>query len=463
MGKTPNRVIIINVLCTALLNGISMIMMPVYSHLLGTDNYGLSSIYTTWSTIFSIIIGLQLASSIAVAQKDFSKEEQLAYQANGVYIGAIMGFAMSLICAAFRNPISSALGIPAWSVLLLCPHAFGLFCVNFLNSKFTYEFKQEKNLLISVSMSLGAAALSVFMILLLPDETGYFGKVIGTAIPQILCGLLLLIFFLRNIGAHINKVYTRYALAYGLPLVFSNLCSQLFASSDKLMIQRMQSNSAVGIYSLAFNFSAVVSSIWYALNHAWGPFYFRYEAEENGEAILTHAKNIARLFSVLSTGFLLLAPEIFRIFADPSFWSGVTLIPIFAIGYYANYIRCFAVNYLYCYKKTKMISAVSIGSAALNIVLNAILIPGYGIYGAAFATAMANIASMLACWYTAKRCASKDRRFPFTYKMFLPYAALFCVGVMLFPLKSFWWIRWLLGAFIGLLQLRHIWKEKQIF
>ena len=72
MGKTPNRVIIINVLCTALLNGISMIMMPVYSHLLGTDNYGLSSIYTTWSTIFSIIIGLQLASSIAVAQKDFS-------------------------------------------------------------------------------------------------------------------------------------------------------------------------------------------------------------------------------------------------------------------------------------------------------------------------------------------------------------------------------------------------------
>ena len=72
MKKTPNRVVIINVLCTALLNGISMLMMPVYSYLLGTDNYGLASIYTTWSTIFSIIIGVQLASSIAVAQKDFS-------------------------------------------------------------------------------------------------------------------------------------------------------------------------------------------------------------------------------------------------------------------------------------------------------------------------------------------------------------------------------------------------------
>lgn len=463
MGKTPNRVIIINVLCTALLNGISMIMMPVYSHLLGTDNYGLSSIYTTWSTIFSIIIGLQLASSIAVAQKDFSKEEQLAYQANGVYIGAIMGFAMSLICAAFRNPISSALGIPAWSVLLLCPHAFGLFCVNFLNSKFTYEFKQEKNLLISVSMSLGAAALSVVTILLLPDEASYFGKVIGAAIPQILCGLLLLIFFLRNIGAHINKVYTRYALAYGLPLVFSNLCSQLFASSDKLMIQRMQSNSAVGIYSLAFNFSAVVSSIWYALNSAWGPFYYRYEADGDDSVLLDHMKNFVRLFSIITAGFLLLSPEVFRLFAAPDFWSGDILIPVFVVGFYANFIGCFARNHQYYYKKTKTISAISIDSAVLNLILNAVLIPVSGAFGAAFATMMSQVISMFANWFTARRYASTARKFPYSCKMFFPYVGLLIIAVVLFYQKQLWWLRWPLGAVLGVWILHKLWKTKQIF
>ncbi len=463
MKKTPNRVILINVLCTALLNGISMIMMPIYSSMLGTDNYGLASIYTTWSSVFSIIIGLQTASSLAVSQKDFKKEEQLSYQSNSIYIGVIMTALMMVICLIFIKPLSNFLNIPSWSVLILCPHAFGIFCVGFLNSKFTYEFKQEKNLLVSVGMSVGAAAFSVALITIFPPEYAYMGKVIGGAIPQMLCGLLLVAFYIRKVGFQFNRVYVKYAMAYGTPLIFSNLCILLFESSDKLMLQRMQSNSAVGIYTLAFNFSAILSSIWYALNHAWGPFYFRYEAEKNDEAILTHARNIARLFSVLSTGFLLLAPEFFRIFSDSAFWSGDTLIPIFAIGYYANYIRCFAVNHQYCYKKTKAISAVSIGSAVLNIVLNAILIPKYGVYGAAVATAMANIASMLACWYTAKRCVSKDRRFPLTYKTFLPYAVLFCVGVMLFPLKSFWWIRWLLGALIGLLQLRHIWKEKQIF
>ena len=87
MKKTPNRVVIINAISAGLLNGISMIMMPVYSYLLGTEVYGLSSVYTTWVTILSIVIGLQVFSSIGVAQKDFPASEQLTFQANGVYAG----------------------------------------------------------------------------------------------------------------------------------------------------------------------------------------------------------------------------------------------------------------------------------------------------------------------------------------------------------------------------------------
>ena len=308
MKKTPNRVIIINVLCTALLNGISMIMMPVYSYLLGPDNYGLASIYTTWSTVLSTIVGLQAASTIAVARKDFLPEEQLAFQSNGVYIGAMMGLALSVVFAIFKRPISLLLGIPVWSVLLLCPHAFGIFCVNFLNSKFTYEFKQEKNLLVSVSMSLGAAGISVITILILSEEYSYFGKVIGTAALQILCGILLLGFFIRKVGIQMEKRYVKYVMTFGIPLVFSNLCLQLFSSSDKLMLQRMESSSAVGIYSLAYSFSAIVSSISYALNHAWTPFYYRYEMKGDDTELLTHMGNYVRVFSVLSVGFLLLAP-----------------------------------------------------------------------------------------------------------------------------------------------------------
>lgn len=463
MKKTPNRVVAVNTLCSALLNGISMIMMPIYSNLLGTDSYGLASIYTTWATILSVVIGLQLAASIGVAQKDFPQEKQLYYQANGVYLGAFMGLACMVLAVLFRNQVAAVLGLPVWSVLFLVPHGFGLFCVGFLNSKFAYEFKQEKNLIVSVSMSLGAAAISVLLILALPQEGRYFGKVVGAGIPQILCGLFLLVALLRMVGPTMKKEYTTYAVAYGLPLVFSTLCLQLFASSDKLMLQRMESNSAVGIYSLAYNFAGVVSSIWYALNSAWSPFYYQYEAEGDDSVLLAHMKNFVRLFSIAAVGFLLLAPEVFRIFAAPDFWSGAVLIPLFVVGHYATFVGCFARNHQYYYKKTKTIAAISIGTALVNVGMNAILIPFWGGFGAAFATMATQILSLLLHWFTARYFADKKRVFPYSCKMFLPYVIMMALAVFLFYCQSLWWIRWPLGAILGVYMLSRLWKTKQIF
>lgn len=463
MKKTPNHVVAVNTLCSALLNSISMLMMPIYSNLLGTDSYGLASIYTTWATILSVIIGFQLSSSIGVAQKDFPKEEQLYYQANGIYFGALMALAGMLLAVLFRNQLAVTLGIPVWSVLFLVPHGFGLFCINFLNSKFAYEFKQEKNLIISVSMSVGAAVISVLLILALPKEGRYFGKVVGAAIPQILCGIFLLVALLRMVGPTIKKKYMTYTVTYGLPLVFSTLCLQLFASSDKLMLQKMDSNSAVGIYSLAYNFAGVISSIWYALNSAWSPFYYQYEAGGDDSSLLAHMKNFVRLFSIITVGFLLLAPEVFTIFAAPDFWSGIALIPLFVVGHYTTFVGCFARNHQYYYKKTKTIAAISIGSSLVNVGMNAILIPIWGGFGAAFATMITQILSLFLHWLTARYFSDKKRIFPYSCKMFFPYGIMIVLAILLFYYSAPWWVRWPLGVILGAYMISHLWKNKQIF
>lgn len=463
LKKTPNRVIAVNIICMGLINGISTIMMPVYSYLLGSENYGLASIYITWATVLSTIIGLQMAASIAVAQKDFAQNEQLAYQANGVYLAVLMSASIFVVIGVFSAPIASLLELPRWSILLLCPHAFGLFCVNVLNSKFTYEFKQEKNLLVSVTMSIGAAIISVIVILSLPSDMRYFGKVVGGAIPQILCGLLLLAVMLKRVGPHMQWRYTKYMAAYGMPLVFSSLCLQLFSSSDKLMLQKMDSNSAVGIYALAFNFAAIISSIWTALNHAWGPFYYQYEKIGNDEELLLHAKNYIRLFSVATIGFVLLAPEVFQWFSAPEFWSGKKIIPIFVIGFYANFLGCFARNHQYYYKKTKTIAGISVGTSVFNLIANFVLIPFWGAMGAAMATMLSQLISVFLSWWTAKYFTVSYRKYPYSIKLFWPYLAMIVIAVMLFYLDNSWPLRWVLGGCLGIWMAKKLWKTKQIF
>ena len=87
--KSSSQVISINVLCTLCINMVSMITMPILSRLLGTEGYGLISIYTTWATIFTVISGLQVNVSIANANIDFSREEQKKYQSSIFVLSAL--------------------------------------------------------------------------------------------------------------------------------------------------------------------------------------------------------------------------------------------------------------------------------------------------------------------------------------------------------------------------------------
>lgn len=463
MKKTPNRIVIINAISAGLLNGISMLMMPIYSYLLGAEVYGLASIYTTWVTILSVIVGLQIHASLGVAQKDFPANEQLAYQANGIYIGFAICIVVTGMIVAFSGPISIILEIPSWLVLLLGPHAFGIFCVGMLNNKFTYEFKQDKNLIVSVSMSLGTALISVIAIVLLPKESRLYGKVIGVAVPYILCAAILMLYVLRRVGFCMQKTYVRYMLQYSAPLVFSNLCSQLFAGSDKMMLQKMESNSEVGIYSLVFNFSAVISSIWFALNHAWLPFYHRYEAANNKQILLEHTRKYTRLFSILTSGFILLSPEVFSFLTASEFHVGIQMIPVFVIGFYLNFLGSFARNYQYFYKQTKVIAYISITVSLCNIVLNAIFIPKWGALGAAIATTIAQLLSCCAHWITAAYYSISEKKYSYRIHFFAPYTTLLSVSIVLFYLHQTWCIRWGFGGLLGGWLLIALIKEKQIF
>lgn len=460
---TPNRIILINAVCQGLLSGISALMMPVYSYLLGTAGYGLASVYTTWISILSVIIGFRAFYAIGVASKDFEEKEQLEFQANGVYFGFVISIVAMFLVMLSAKTLANLLTLPQWSIYLLCPHAFGVFSIQVLNWKFTYEFKQEKNLIVSVAMSIGTALISVVAILLLPIEQRVLGKIIGTAIPQIFCGFLLLVFFWKRVGRCFRSKYINYMLRYSFPLMLSDLCVTLFSGSDKLMLQKMISDSEAGIYSLAFNFAGMIFSIEYMLNHAWLPLYFQYEADENRLNLQMHIKRYIRLFSILSIGFLLLSPEVFLFFSAPEFWPGKKLIPIFVIGCYLYFMEVFALNFKSFHKETKTTAIVMIVSSVCNLALNVILIPHFGSAGAAFATLLGYFVALVGNWRTLKYSSQNDRVFPCNLKMFFPYWLTIVFATLLFYLPGTWMVRWLSGILLGTWLLKSLFKEKQIF
>ena len=72
-----NTVAIFNILGPIILNGINFFTIPVFTRLLGTENYGLYTIYYTWVNTFTILVSLQASGTIGVANVRMEGKQKL--------------------------------------------------------------------------------------------------------------------------------------------------------------------------------------------------------------------------------------------------------------------------------------------------------------------------------------------------------------------------------------------------
>lgn len=458
--KKQNRITFFNILSTMLLRGISLFTAPLFARLLGPSGYGVVSLYTVWVGVAAIAFTLQTHGTLVNARVEYPQEQQNAYQSSVMTLSLLFYLVCSAVVIAFLPQVSRMLKLPWVLVLLILFHAFGSFCLNFLNSKFTYEFKADKNMYVSVGLTLTTVVLSVILILLMPDAINYYGRILALSLTYGILGITVCSYVLAKGKTFYNREYWTLALTLALPVVFYSLSDLLLGQCDRVMLQWMMDTDMVGQYSLAYNFGGIMFTIFGALNNSWVPFYFDDMKQQRREAMHRQAGNFLELFTVLSVGFILLAPEVYHIFGGRKFSSGANLVPIFVSSYYLNFLCTFPVNYEYYYKKTKAVAVVTVGTSLLNLGLNYVLIGAMGVSGAALATAISH-GVQFTCHYVYTRYWMKKGDYPFGIRLWAKYALCYFAVVALVLLTGQMGIaRWALGAAIGLWELWRIRQRK---
>ena len=96
-------------------------------------------------------------------------------------------------------------------------------------------------------------------------------RVIGYYVPQIIGGAVVAIVIWTQGKKFINLKYWKYGLAFSLPLIPEALSIQIMNQSDKIMIQKMISKEAAGVFAIATTISFIIwileDSVW----NAWIP------------------------------------------------------------------------------------------------------------------------------------------------------------------------------------------------
>lgn len=458
--KRQNRVAMFNILSVVLLNGISIITGPLFSSLLGTSGFGILKIYNIWASVIAILFTLQTNGTLVNARVQYSEEQQKGYQSSVMSLSMVVFFLCSALIVVFLEPISALLKLEPLLIGLMLLQAFGTFCVNFLNTKYIYEFKAGRNMVLSLAITLVTLVLSVVFILQLPQQTRYYGRVVAISATYGLIGIPACLMILAQGRTFFRREYWKFCIALAIPAVFHNLSDLVLGQSDQVMLQHMLGESAVGQYGLAWTFGNIIFVIFGALNKTWCPFFFEEMKQGQHDAMLAKTRNFLELFTILACGFILLTPEVYHVYAqDPAFWPGTMVIPLFVASYYLNFLCTFPVNYEYYRMKTKVVAAVTIFSSLMNVAMNYFLIRAIGMPGAALATAFSHGLQLVLHHIYCRRLGREE--YPFPVSLWAKYALGFAaVMALVFLTEHLWLIRWGFGAMLGIWELLRLKKRK---
>lgn len=458
--KRQNRVAFFNILSVILLRSISLFTMPLFTRLLGTNGYGVTQIYNTWVSVVAIVFTLQTQGTLVNARMEYPQELQRQYQSSAMTLSVCAYALCSAVVLVFLTPIAGALKLSRFLVVLMLLQAFGSFSVNFLNTKFVYELKAGRNMLMSLGVTLTTFVLSLIFVLSLPREINYYGRIVAVAATYALIGIPGCVYILWRGRTGFDRGFWRFCILLAIPSVFYNLSDLILGQSDKVMVQQLLDTSSSGLYSAALNLGGIMFTIFAALNNTWCPFFFEDMRQGQREEVRQKAQHFLELFTVLSVGFILLATEVYHIFVSRDYWGSTLLIPIFVSSYFLNFLCTFPINYEYYRKQTKVVAAVTIVSSLVNVGLNYVLISAIGMAGAAVATAISH-SLQLGIHYAYTRFLLGKGDYPFGLGLWGKYAlAYFTMVAFVYLTPSAWVLRWGVGAAIGIWELLRIRRRK---
>ena len=458
-----NKNAIYNILGPVILNGVNFFTIPIFTRLLGPEQYGVVAVYKTWVGIFTILMGLQVQGSIGAATVYLEEKEIPKYLSSTLALGLLFSFVCFIVGSFAAESLAGLLFLTGESLGLMALQSVGMFVVTFSSVAFIFLKKAQFSFLVNVSAAVLGIGCSLYLTMYcFPADRLFLGSMYGTALPVAFIALLAVLYFLHHGSWTLRWSHIRFCLPICLPLIFHGLSHMVLGQSDRVLLQRMVGNADAGIYSFMIIFSNVLVTIWGALNNTWVPFYYDDVKAGRIDAIHEKSRHYIFLYVIILMVFILWAPEVIELFAPKAFWPAISLLPLFVLSNYFTFLYSFPVNFQFYHKTTYTIATGTLLAALLNIGLDLLLIPRWGMAGSAFATLAAHAALFLFHEYIAARVLSAP--YHYSLRFFLPGLLAVCSVLAFFVLcRNIILVRWGVGIILSLVFFRDVYRRRRIF
>jgi O-antigen/teichoic acid export membrane protein len=386
---------------------IGFMLIPIYTKYLTPKEYGIIEILNLTTEFFGMILSFKISR----AMYRFYFEYDTLEQKNAVVSTSFISFGViGLFGILALFPFSTF-----FSTVFLGEKTLGnYFTVSFATLWFNsitligfYYLMIVQNSVMYVVASLIKLILNVifniyFIVFL---ELKAYGLLLGNLVSSILIFIIMMLPIIKKVGLKFSLKQFKDLTSYSLPMLPGALAEYAVLVSDRFLLRFLRNLADSGIYSLSYKFSVIphyfITSSFFQI---WSARRFELMKTDNGEVVMGRMITYFMiLLTTVSLGICVLSKEVIIILADPKFYEAHKYIPVLTFSYiiFGLYDH-FAVNIM-IHKKTKYFTYVDTVNGVFFILLNLLLIPRFGTYGAAYATLVSYIFKIAGLYYFSAR------------------------------------------------------------
>lgn len=377
-------------------------------------------LFTRWLTaadygVYSVAMGIVgpllalLAEWVAQPTARFFRE----YEVNkrlGAYrrtLGLLL--AVVLLMSAAAGAIVVTFATPAWGFSLAVAAGATLLvdsALAVLVAVLPVSFHGGLYRLLEVGRAVGRFGFSLLLVRLTGASGAalMWGGVISGGLALVVAGRAVLRLLVHLPEAHSSQRRWHWDwqdvsrfVRYGLPMMVWFFGSQLLALGDRIVIHLYRGEADVGIYAASYSLVNSISQMLAGpILLAASPIIWRLWAEAPRSEVRRAIADISGWFFALGAGLAgglgVFAQDVVRLLLGPEFHGGYVIVLPVVLGATIWNLSMVGHKPLELAERTGLLMSAVLSAAGLNLALNFLLVPDFGIAGAAYATLISYVA-----------------------------------------------------------------------
>jgi len=327
---------------------------------------------------------------------------------NSVFITSIF---FSLLFLILNQPISSifvlepgqnsivyyTMGVLFFDAIALVPFAR----LRLQNKAFKFALIKSINIIINLFLN---------VVLIVKFKMGIEAVFLSAFVASVATWIILLPDIFKNLSFGLNRQLLKELLKFGIPFAPAGLASMITRVIDRPVMLALTDASTVGVYQANYKLGIFMMLFVSMFQYAWQPFYLKNAYRDDAKIlfgkVLTYFTLAASLIFIVLSLFIedfVKISILGKYIIGQNFWGGLYIVPIILMAYLFNGLYVNFLAGIQIEKKTKFMPLVTGIGAVVNVTANFVLIPIWGMLGAAYATLLSLLVMTILIFFISQK------------------------------------------------------------